>query len=73
LPELYSVVPLRPNLQGRLGGHLLRSKQMFERCETIKLSVSAKLAMIDQHQLLLKNIFERFAYFQRMLFTEKHL
>lgn len=47
--------------------------QVHAQCETLKLSEPAKFAMIDQHQLLLKNILERLAYFQRVLFTKKYL
>lgn len=47
--------------------------QVHAQCETLKLSEPAKFAMIDQHQLLLSNILERLAYFQRMLFTKKYL
>ena len=48
-------------------------EQVHAQCETLKLSEPAKFAMIDQHQLLLKNILERLAYFQRMMFTKKYL
>jgi hypothetical protein len=47
--------------------------QVHAQCETLKLSEPAKFAMIDQHQLLLKDILERLAYFQRALFTKKYL
>ncbi|MDZ4404823.1 hypothetical protein [Prosthecobacter sp.] len=48
-------------------------EQVHAQCEILKLSEPAKFAMIDQHQLLLKNILERLAYFQRTLFTKKYL
>jgi hypothetical protein len=47
--------------------------QVHAQCETLKLSEPAKFAMIDQHELLLKNILERLASFQRVLFTKKYL
>ena len=48
-------------------------EQVSAQCETLKLSEPAKFAMIDQHQLLLRNILDRLAYFQRTLFTKKYL
>ncbi|MCB1277363.1 type II and III secretion system protein [Prosthecobacter sp.] len=48
-------------------------ERVHAQCETLKLSEPAKFAMIDQHQLMLKNILDRLAYFQRMMFTKKYL
>ncbi|MBE2282641.1 MAG: hypothetical protein IAE77_04170 [Prosthecobacter sp.] len=47
--------------------------QVYAQCENMKLSEPAKFAMIDQHQLMLKNIQDRLAYFQRVMFTKKYL
>jgi len=47
--------------------------QVHAQCETLKVSEPAKFAMIDQHELLLKNILERLSYFQRVMFTKKYL
>jgi len=48
-------------------------QQVLAQCDSLKLSEPAKFAMIDQHQLMLKNILERIAYFQRIMFTKKYL
>lgn len=48
-------------------------EQVNAQCETMKLSEPDKFAMIDQHQLLLKNVLERLAFFQRLMFTKKYL
>lgn len=48
-------------------------EQVHAQCENLKLSEPANFAMIDQHQLMLSNILERLAYFQRMMFTKKYL
>lgn len=48
-------------------------EQVHAQCENMKLSEPANFAMIDQHQLMLKNILERLAYFQRLMFTKKYL
>lgn len=48
-------------------------EQVHAQCENLKLSDPANFAMIDQHQLMLSNILDRLAYFQRMMFTKKYL
>ncbi|HBJ87523.1 MAG TPA: hypothetical protein DDZ88_27430 [Verrucomicrobiales bacterium] len=48
-------------------------EQVLEQCESMKLSEPGSYAMIDQHQLMLKNTLERLVYFQRMMFTKKYL
>jgi Flp pilus assembly secretin CpaC len=48
-------------------------EQVLEQCESLKLSEPGSYAMIDQHQLMLKNTLERLVYFQRMMFTKKYL
>jgi type II secretory pathway component GspD/PulD (secretin) len=47
--------------------------QVYAQCENMKLSEPAKFALIDQHQLMLKNILDRLGYFQRLMFTKKYL
>lgn len=47
--------------------------QVYAQCENMKLTEPAKFAMIDQHQLMLKNVMDRLAYFQRVMFTKKYL
>jgi hypothetical protein len=48
-------------------------EQVLEQCESMKISEPGSYAMIDQHQLMLKNTLERLVYFQRMMFTKKYL
>jgi len=48
-------------------------EQVLEQCESMKLSEPGSYAMIDQHQLMLKNTLERLVYFQRMMFSKKYL
>lgn len=48
-------------------------EQVHAQCDSMKLSEPARFAMIDQHQLMLKNILDRLTYFGRVLFTKKHL
>lgn len=47
--------------------------QVYAQCESLKLSDPGKFAMIDQHQLLLKNIQDRISHFNRVKFKKKHL
>ncbi len=48
-------------------------EQVHAQCEGMKISEPTKFAMIDQHQLMLQNILDRLAYFQRLMFTKKYL
>jgi type II secretory pathway component GspD/PulD (secretin)/phage baseplate assembly protein gpV len=48
-------------------------EQVHAQCDGLKVSEPAKFAMVDQHQLLLKNILDRLAHFHRVMFTKKYL
>lgn len=47
--------------------------QVLAQCEQLKISEPAKFSMIDQQQGSLRNIADRIAHFQRLMFSKKYL